>query len=193
MEIPINISTRDVDLPPGMEDLIRRRVGKLERFFNDLVGCRVMVEAPGQRHQSGGPYQVRVEMSVPNKDLVVSNQPAEDLRSAVDDAFDAAERQIKEYAERARGETKQHIPNPVGPVVRLFPEEGYGFIASPDGRQIYFHENAVLDPGFQALELNMRVRFAEEQGHEGPQASTVEIISAGDQDRALMGAQKEKG
>ncbi|HEX6203170.1 MAG TPA: cold shock domain-containing protein, partial [Thermoanaerobaculia bacterium] len=56
--------------------------------------------------------------------------------------------------------------------------EGYGFIAADDGREIYFHKNAVLPPGFDEIAVGSRVRFHEEQGNEGPQASTVEILGA---------------
>lgn len=176
MDIPLNVTSRDVDLTPDLEELIRRRAAKLERFFNHVVGCRVVVEAPGAKRQSGGPYQLRVEVSVPGNDIVVNQKPAQELRAAIEAAFDATERRVEEFSQKVRGETKTHVPEPEGPVVRLFPDEGYGFIAAPDGRQIYFHQNAVLDPGFDALEVSTRVRFVEEQGDEGPQASTVEIL-----------------
>jgi cold shock CspA family protein len=84
---------------------------------------------------------------------------------------------VEEWSHRRRGEVKAQVLPPEGQVLRLFPEEGFGFIAGPDGREIYFHRNAVLDPpGFDKLEVGARVRFAEEQGFEGPQASTVGLV-----------------
>jgi cold shock CspA family protein len=65
---------------------------------------------------------------------------------------------------------------PRGRVIRLFREEGYGFLETPDGREIYFHRNSVLHPGFDRLEIGTEVRFAEEEGEKGPQASTVAIV-----------------
>jgi cold shock CspA family protein len=32
-----------------------------------------------------------------------------------------------------------------GRVAKLFSEPGYGFIETPEGRQVYFHANSVLD------------------------------------------------
>jgi cold shock CspA family protein len=53
--------------------------------------------------------------------------------------------------------------------------EGYGFLTTPEGREIYFHRHSVLEPGFDRLDIDAEVRFAEEQGEKGPQASTVYI------------------
>jgi cold shock CspA family protein len=62
-------------------------------------------------------------------------------------------------------------------VVKLFPEEGHGFLESEDGREVYFHRNSVLGRGFDRLDIGNEVRFVEERGEEGPQASTVAIVS----------------
>ncbi len=176
MDIPLNITTRDVELPPALEDLIRRRAEKLERHFDHLVACRVVVEGPGRHHQSGGPFKVRLDISVPGDELVVDQQPAEDLRSAVQAAFGAAERRVEGFSQLVRGAVKTPERSPTGAVVGLFPDAGYGFIGAAGGREVYFHRNAVLDDGFGRLSVGTQVRFAEEQGFEGPQASTVEVI-----------------
>jgi ribosomal subunit interface protein len=176
MQIPINVTTRRVELPPALEALIRRKAGKLERHFDRIIRCDVVVEGPGDRHETGGPYDVRLDISVPGSDIVVNQRAAETLRGAIEAAFDAAERQVEEHSRKQRGEVKTSVGPPEGPVVGLFPAEGYGFIAADDGREIYFHKNAVLPPGFDEIAVGSRVRFHEEQGHEGPQASTVELL-----------------
>jgi cold shock CspA family protein len=79
----------------------------------------------------------------------------------------------------SRGEVKTPAGPPQGRVVRLFPEDGFGFLEAPDGREVYFHRNSVLE-GFDSLEVGSEVRFAEEQGIEGPQASTVSLVGKGD-------------
>jgi cold shock CspA family protein len=72
---------------------------------------------------------------------------------------------------------KLHEGSPHGRVTKLFPDEGFGFLKTPDGREIYFHENSVLDSGFGGLEIGTEVHFAEELGEKGPQASTVRLVS----------------
>lgn len=60
-------------------------------------------------------------------------------------------------------------------VVRLFRDQGYGFIETAEGQELYFHRNSVLHDEFEQLRVGTGVRFAEEMGEEGPQASTVQI------------------
>ena len=177
MQVPLEISTRWIDLSPPLEAELRKRAGRLERHSDRITSCRIAVERPtGNHHQEGGPYRVRVDIMVPGSELV-ADKSDEELYAAVRQAFDAAERQVETWSQRKRGDVKTPVLPPEGQVLRLFQEEGYGFIGGPDGREVYFHRNAVLDPpGFESLQVGARVRFAEEQGFEGPQASTVNLV-----------------
>lgn len=181
MQVPLEISTRWIDLSPPLEAELRKRADRLERHSDRITSCRIAVERPtGNHHQEGGPYRVRVDITVPGSELV-ADKSDEEIFAAIRGAFDAAERQVEAWAARRRGEVKSQVLPPEGQVVRIFQEEGFGFIAGPDGREIYFHRNAVLDPpGFEKLEVGSRVRFAEEQGFEGPQASTVSLAGKED-------------
>jgi ribosomal subunit interface protein len=173
MEVPLEISTRRLDLTPSLEAELRERSDKLDRLYGRLTSCRIAVEGPSNHHQEGGPYRVRIDLTVPGSELVASKEAAT-LAVALNDAFEAAERQVKEFAERRRGYVKTSETSPRGTVVRIFPDEGFGFLTGEDGREVYFHRNAVLEPGFEALEVGSTVRYAVEQGFEGPQASTVD-------------------
>jgi ribosomal subunit interface protein len=178
MQVPLELSTRRITLSPALEADLRKRATKLERHFDRITSCRIAVERPSNHHNEGGPYRVRVDITVPGSELV-ANKEAEDLNTAIRDAFDAAERQVEEFSRRRRGEVKTPAVPPQGRVIRLFPEEGFGFLAAPDGREIYFHRNAVLE-GFETLAVGSEVRFVEEQGIEGPQASTVSLVGKSD-------------
>ncbi|HYX23462.1 MAG TPA: HPF/RaiA family ribosome-associated protein [Thermoanaerobaculia bacterium] len=179
MQIPLEISTRDVTLIPPIEAELRKRADKLERHYKRITSCRIALERPtGNHHHDGGPFRVRVDVTVPGSELVADKQ-SEEIFIAIRDAFDAAERQVDAFVERRRGFVKSSVLPPEGKVVRLFSDEGFGFLTAPDGREVYFHRNAVLDPGFDKLTVGSRVRFAEEQGFEGPQASTVSLVEAG--------------
>jgi cold shock CspA family protein len=94
---------------------------------------------------------------------------------AIRDAFDAARRRLEDYARKQRGDVKVYEQLPLAQVQKIFPQQGYGFLETTDGREIYFHRNSVLHPGFDGLAIGTKVRFAEELGQEGPQASSVAI------------------
>jgi ribosomal subunit interface protein len=176
MQIPLEISSRQIELTVPLEEDLRRRAAKLERHYDRITSCRIAVERPSNHHQEGGPYRVRLDITVPGSELIAKKE-GEELNAVIRDAFQAAERQVEEFSQRQRGAVKTQVLPPEGRVVRLFPEEGFGFIAGPDGREVYFHRNSVLDPpGFASLAVGAQVRFAEEQGFEGPQATTVSLV-----------------
>jgi ribosomal subunit interface protein len=174
MQVPLEISTRRIELTPDLEADLRRRATKMERLYDRITSCRIAVERESLHHNEGGPYRVRLDITVPGSELIADKE-AQDLNIAIRDAFQAAERQVDEFSQRRRGEVKTQVGPPEGRVVRIFPEQDFGFLESGDGREVYFHRNAVLE-GFEKLEVGNRVRFAEEQGIEGPQASTVSLI-----------------
>ncbi len=182
MELPLSITFRDLQSSEAIEGKIRERADKLERFFDRITSCRVIVEAPHRRHQHGRVYHVRIHLTVPSGEIVVGRDPAEnhaheDVYVAIRDAFDAVERRLEDLARRRRGVVKSHEAPPPARVVRLFPEEDYGFLETADGREIYFHRNSVLNGGYDRLTVGTEVRFVEEPGEKGPQASTVAPMS----------------
>lgn len=112
---------------------------------------------------------------MPGAELVVKRQPREDIDVAIRDAFDAAHRELEDYVRKHRRVIKSHEEIPQGEITKLFPE-GYGFLRTLDGREIYFHEHSLINRDFKHLKIGMKVRFAEERGEKGPQASTMTVI-----------------
>ena len=76
------------------------------------------------------------------------NHAHEDFYVTMRDAFNAARRQLEDYVRRRRGKVKRHDVEAHGLIKNLFPYEDYGVIETPDGREIYFHRNSVLDADF---------------------------------------------
>lgn len=177
----LQVTYRDVPHRESLEARIRERADKLSELFPRIVACRVAVEAPHQRHQQGRKYRCRIDLVVPNAELVAENAEESSSRenwfAAVDDSFDQATRMLEDYARKSRWDVKQHDGTPHGRVVKLIPGEGpgtaYGFLETHDGREIYFHEHSVLNGNYHKLKIGSEVRFAEEEGDKGPQASTV--------------------
>ena len=180
MQVPLKITFRDMPTSAAVENQIRERVKGLDEFYDRITACRVVVETPHRHHHQGRLHHVRIELTVPGRTLVVDREPHahhahEDVHVAIRDAFDAARRQLEDHVRTVRGDTKHHAPPPEGRIARLFPADGYGFITTADGREVYFHRRSVVDGDFDRLQIGETVRFSEEPGEQGPQASTVHV------------------
>ena len=178
MNIPCQVSLRHVADGDRVRESVLEHVEQLARFCDRILHCRVMVEAPHPRHRTGNIHHVRIDITVPGREIVVkrdppANQEREDLRIALREAFRSARRQLEDYVRERRHLVKTHEPAPHGRVLRMFPQDGYGFLESPDGQELYFHRDAVLGGTFEKLAPGDEVRFVEERGEKGPQASTA--------------------
>lgn len=182
MQVPPEISFRNMEPSAEVEGDVREHVAKLEEVYDRITSCKVVVEAPNQGAPASEPYHVRIYLSVPQHDVVVDRDPGNrqahqrNLHLAIHDAFQAARRQLKDVAERLRGETKTHEIPPHGIVTTVYPDKEYGFIETPEGREVYFHANSVRGIEFTGLEYGQQVRFEEEMGEEGPQATVVQPV-----------------
>lgn len=131
MKLPTQIEFRSLDASPAVEELIRKASAKLETFFDRIIGCRVRVEIPHHHHRRGSLYLIKIELTVPGREIVVRHQPSlynsvrvsgkafkhlevqtrhKDLCLAVNDAFRKAGRQLQDYVRRSRGQVKTHAP-----------------------------------------------------------------------------------
>ncbi len=176
MKLPLEISAREVRINGETEELIRDKALKLDRFYDQIIGCRVKVDVPHRSQRSGIMYNVSIDITVPGGELIVKREPDEDLHVAIVNSFETAQRRVKEYADRQRGEVKTHFEKPVARVLRIFTEQGYGFLMTHEGREVYFHKNAVLDGKFEVLNVGTEVTFIERSGDKGSQASSVSVV-----------------
>ena len=110
MQIPPQITIRDMEHSDALETHIRDKVNKLDEFFDRIMSCRVVVEMPHKHHHQGKQFNVRIDIGVPGSELVVNRDHAEDVYVALRDAFDAAKRQLEDYARKMRGDVKTHQP-----------------------------------------------------------------------------------
>jgi ribosomal subunit interface protein len=182
MQTALQLRWHNVDPSDAVAAHVREEVERLERFWGRITGCAVTLEAPSRHHRhSGAQYRVRIELSVPRGRLVVARDPPKtwthsDLYLAVKGAFREAQRQLEDHVRRLDARVKTHAQPAVATVARIL--DGYGFLRTTDGREIYFHERSVLRGGFTRLHVGSEVRFVEEAGDEGPQASTVTPLHA---------------
>ena len=180
MQIPLQITFRDMEQSDAVEKAVREKAEKMERFA-EIMSCRVVVQMINKHQHKGTLYQVSIDLTVPGGEIVVSRDHGidhshEDIYVAIRDSFDAARRQLQDHHRISHQKVKAHEVPPHGRVSEISIGEGYGRIETPDGRSIYFHQNSVLNEEFSQLAVGSEVRFAEEQGEQGPQASSVQRV-----------------
>ena len=182
MQLPVTITYRGVEKTDQLDNLIRTKAARLDRFCDHISRCDIAIEQPNQAQHSGNPFRVRVDVTVPpGHELVadekqIEHEMHEPLSKVINDAFKNMERQVKELSEKQRHEVKTHS-EPRALIAKLFTD--YGFITGFMGTDIYFHRNAVIGMAFEELKVGMEVRYDESHGQMGPQASTVHVVSTG--------------
>lgn len=163
----------------SLQLLIDHRLAQLERYHPRITTARVVIELPHRHHHVGNTWHVKLVVDLPGTEIVVNRETEKGERhkdpgAAVRDAFDAARRQLLDHVRRNdHGHSPVHEAPPAGRVIAVGGD--HGFLATADGRQLYFHANAVLGHRFDELTPGTEVTFAEEEGIEGPQASTVRV------------------
>lgn len=184
MQIPPKLEVLGLRPSAHLRELIARNVAKLERRYGRITSCQVMIRAPDRHHRMGEPFAVTIRLALPNRrDVDVKPPPRAldhrqgDLSFAVNDAFKRADRQVREYATRFRGQMKTHRGQPAGKVLRIDRGGQFGILESEDGREVYFHAHSVIGGKFERLRPGCHVTFHEELGERGPQASTVHVLS----------------
>jgi ribosomal subunit interface protein len=108
MQIPLQISLHGVAHSDALYDAIRTKAEKLERYYERVMSCRVVLELDARHKQHGKQFVVRIDLKVPGGEIVVTHEHDEDLNIALRDAFDAARRRLEDYARVQRGDVKRH-------------------------------------------------------------------------------------
>lgn len=174
MQIPLQITVRGMDRSDALDARIRDKVDELARFHPRITSCRVTLAESRLHHRQGRQFEVRIEVRAPgHAEIVANRQHDEDVYIALRDAFGAITRQLEDVVREQRGDVKAHARPQQGTVARIFTSEGYGFITTDDGRELYFSRENVLHPEFEHLEPGTAVQFIEDAGAEGPQAKRV--------------------
>lgn len=183
MKVQTDVTYRNLEKTDAIESLVAEKIAKLEKFCDYMSSCRVAVEKTHDRPDSGTPYRVRIDMTIPpSHELAVDRSPDvgtqyTPLETVIREAFEAARRQVVELVEKQRGEVKTHPQQEMMAIVTKL-ESDHGFIKSvASGREVYFHKNSVISDDFDRLEVGTGVAYADEMGTNGPQATTVQIVN----------------
>ena len=113
MKLPLQITWRGVPQSDAVQADIEAKAEKLDEFYEHIMSCRVVVEQSSGRHHKGNLFRIRLDIKVPEREIVVTRDPSEahaheDMYVTIRDAFDAARRQLQDYARIRRGDVKHH-------------------------------------------------------------------------------------
>jgi ribosome-associated translation inhibitor RaiA/cold shock CspA family protein len=187
MERALQIAFKNMASSEFLEKLIRDRVERLQRFHPHITGARVVVEVPHRSPDSGKqPLGISVEIDVPGHSPIVAKGEQDrremkgDQSAIVNRVFEAAERQLEQTAAIKNREVKNHgaADGDTGIVVRIFPEENYGFVEVKDSPDLYFSRDVVASGAFDEIEVGtvVHVKEAASEGPMGPQASSIKLL-----------------
>jgi ribosomal subunit interface protein len=98
MQIPLQITLRNIARSEAVEACIRRHADKLDRYHRRIVSCRVVVEIPSRHKQQGKEFVVHLDIKVPGNEIVITHDHHEDLYAALNEAFHAAQRRLEAAA-----------------------------------------------------------------------------------------------
>ncbi|KRH96270.1 MULTISPECIES: HPF/RaiA family ribosome-associated protein [Cylindrospermopsis] len=186
MKIAPEITYRNLDKSQVIDKLVREKIAKLENICNYINSCHIAIEKSHDRPRSGSPYRVRIDLTVPpGHELVAEKNPGESIRyepldAVIRQTFDAMVHQLSKLTQMQRASEQydrdEETRESRGFITKLFKEDGYGFLQALDGREIYFHKNSVLHQDFNQLKLGACVHFSQEEGEQGPQATTIQLV-----------------
>ena len=131
MTLPLQITFRNMKHSAEIEKWVRTEAEKLETFYHRIIGCRVAIEVPHRHHRKGKALHVRIDLTLPGKEIVITREPValrrnlpkreeaatasakskslhSDMELVIHDAFKSASRRVQDFARRQRGEVKKH-------------------------------------------------------------------------------------
>jgi cold shock CspA family protein len=168
----VHVKGRNVEILPEWQEKIEAELARLQKHSSEPI-LHARVELIGTGHHRHGAFELHLAANVPGHTLTVTRQ-GEYVLPLIVEAFNALDRQIREHSGAKQQQVKIHEEHVhKGRIARLFPEEEFGFIATPDGAEVYFHAHALKRGVFEKLTEGLAVEFGQEEGDKGPQATWV--------------------
>jgi cold shock CspA family protein/ribosome-associated translation inhibitor RaiA len=174
LPLDVHIEGRNLEILPAWREKILAELARLQKHYVNPI-LHVRVEIIGTAHHRHGAFEIQLVAGVPGDTITVSRQ-GEYVLPMIVEALDVLDRRLEEHSHIQQQKVKTHEEfGQHGQIVRLFPEKDFGFIATPEGLEVYFHAHAVKKGRFGSLTLGQPVKFALEEGEKGPQATWVRV------------------
>jgi ribosome-associated translation inhibitor RaiA len=107
MTLPLQITFRNMDPSPALEERIRELASRFDKFSAHIIRCHVVVEPLSHRAHHGTLFGLRIDITLPDEEIAIHrarpDDPAhEDPYVALRDAFRAARRKLEDYERKRR-------------------------------------------------------------------------------------------
>jgi ribosomal subunit interface protein len=101
MKSAVDVHYRDMEYSASLNDVISKKLEKLNRFSDQIMHSRVVLDTPHNHKQKGKQFRASIEIDIKGHPIAVT-QDNESIHLAVRDAFNSAERKVKQITARQR-------------------------------------------------------------------------------------------
>lgn len=114
METRVQVDFQGIEARADLRDAVDRHIAQLEERFGRVTAGRIALKGPGERHRTGGLYEVNIRLALPEgREVNIARTPHADerhadLNFALSDAFRRARRQLQDQVDRMAGNVKSH-------------------------------------------------------------------------------------
>ncbi len=117
--VPLKVDYKNFEEHLELNPIIEEQVERLEKYFDRITSCHVVVSKPHNRHQNGHVYHVHIDLHIPGSVIAVTREPERDERHddigiAIRDAFKTCKRKLQDYTDRLRHDVKSHERAKIG-------------------------------------------------------------------------------
>jgi len=109
MQAPIEIAFQHFEPTDEVRAEVAKQAKRLEKFSDRITSCYVAIAGPQTRHRQGELFKVDIRIALPaHRDVIVTRNHGDAPERthplvAIREAFDAAVRQIEDFAHEMRG------------------------------------------------------------------------------------------
>lgn len=108
MSAPLQLVFQGMDPSEAIASSVEHRFERLKRLAPQMVGCRVVIELAQKHQHQGRPVDVRIDLRLPGRELVVSRVADEDAYVALRDAFQDMRRQLEQVIQQQQARQLAH-------------------------------------------------------------------------------------
>lgn len=101
MKANADVVYRDLDVSPALNSAIYKKLAKLNRYTDSIIRSRITLASPQKHKHKGKIFRASIDLGIKGMPVQVS-QDGPSAHIAVRDAFEAAERKLKESSAKQR-------------------------------------------------------------------------------------------